>query len=160
MTTFWDQSHEAFFTLRLSPIHDTASSFEVVLKATVLIMSIMSHYYRERTIEVLPSLARIMYCDTICDHCSLDDGPGNTACLAYAPRIQTGMCYTSWEFNLLVSFICLLLWCFVLIILSSLASFMQDHEQILDFKRKRKERVDFVRRMIKIKVSKSINVSE
>lgn len=88
----------------------------------------------------------------VAGHDGAEESTGASFIAKNSPRIQTGICYNSWEFNLLLSLISLLLWCYVLLILGSLAALMQDREQLIRAKRMENERMEFVHKMIKIKV--------
>jgi hypothetical protein len=80
----------------------------------------------------------------------------------YYPQIQvqTGMCKCySWELNLLLSFVSLVLWSILLATVSSAA--VLRNEQIKRYREQklRQDRLDFVRKRITVKVSMKLSLS-
>jgi hypothetical protein len=80
-------------------------------------------------------------------------GPTSLSSSQVTQQIQTGICYHAWQLNLILSFLSLLLWSMILVSLGSMAIMQIDRERNIRQEEMCKNRMEFVYRMIKIKVS-------
>jgi hypothetical protein len=75
-------------------------------------------------------------------------------------QVQTGMCNCySWEINLLLSFVSLVLWSILLATVSSAAALRNEQNKQSREQKLRQDRLDFVRRRITVKVSMKLSLS-
>lgn len=123
-----------------------------------LVIAVHKNTDREFPAMEVLSITTLACCDkfgNVAGHNGVDSSTGNGFIGNSTPRIQTGIFHNSWEFNLLVSLISLLLWCYALLVLGSLVACMQDREQLIRARKMKDDRLEFVHKMIKIEVRNS-----